>query len=275
VNPKYIFSAVFAVCIFLILGLPKIAQPAPAAMVAAAPASFNLPAPIPTTAPEPTAPAAAAPPELVIEEAPPAEEPALEAPVFQPPPEGQPSPTPLITGSGQIPRTNGLPELSAFTASLENKAADLVAGVYVPGLFALPVLEQPMGEENYVTNVDGAVTRYRSPARFGTTALLAHNYLSGKAFFSLKPDQEILLIYGDQRTARYRVSSIQHYQALSPNDPYSNFVDLSDPQATLLTFQQVFDRVYTTPGQLVFQTCLEANGDLSWGRIFVLAQPVQ
>jgi hypothetical protein len=35
----------------------------------------------------------------------------------------------------------------------------------------------------------------------------------------------------------------------------------------------VYDRYYKANGYVVFQTCIEKNGDLSWGRIFIVAQP--
>jgi hypothetical protein len=133
---------------------------------------------------------------------------------------------------------------------------------------------QPNGEESYVSTDDQTLTQYGTPARYGTIGLLAHNYLSGKSFFQLKPGQQIGITYGDGRIAYFQVSAVQAYQAISPQDIRSDFVDLSGPQGHRLTYSQLFERVYTQAGQLVFQTCIEANGDISWGRIFILADPI-
>jgi hypothetical protein len=167
-----------------------------------------------------------------------------------------------------------LPEMQQLAASLANNNAQQVTGVYVPGLLAARVVTQPNGDETYVSVEDGTLTQYATPSRFGSIGLLAHNYLTGKAFFQLKPGQQIGLIYGDGHIDFYKVSGIQAFQALSPHDVRSDFVDLSDPQGSVLTYHQVFERVYTTAGQLVFQTCIEANGEISWGRIFVMADPI-
>ena len=81
------------------------------------------------------------------------------------------------------------------------------------------------------------------------------------------------LVYGDGHLQNYQVSTIDYYQALSPLDPYSDFIDQADLSGTIQSFQQVYDRYYRASGYLVFQTCIEKNGDPSWGRIFVVAQP--
>jgi hypothetical protein len=81
-------------------------------------------------------------------------------------------------------------------------------------------------------------------------------------------------VFGDGSLERFRVQSIDRFQALSSTNPYSDFIDLSDPRAAILPFSQIFNRFYTAPNQLVFQTCIEANGDPSWGRIFIVAFPL-
>ncbi len=292
-KPQYIFSAVIAVSILMGLLLPNLARPvaaipaaadsasavtSPAAEAGAAPAAVDpsaagvlaptqLPAApvevltIPTAAPQANLAAGSAHPQT--------------APVFNPPPEGLPSPTPLTMPQGVIPLTAAAqPELNRFAGSLINNNPQMVTGVYVPGLFALPVVMQPGGEEAFVSPQDQTLTQYSTPARYGTTGILAHNYLSGKTFFRLKQGQMVVVVYGDGRKGYYEVTGMQSYQAISPHDPRSDFVDLSDPNYHVLSYSQVFDRVYTSAGQLVFQTCIEANGELSWGRLFVLAKPV-
>ena len=167
-----------------------------------------------------------------------------------------------------------LPLLDLFIASVTTQNAQQLTGIYVPGRFALPVVDQPAGDLDFVSPEDGTVTQYRRPERFGVTALLAHNYLSGASFFDLHPGQQILLVYGDGQVVAFQVNRIDRYQALEPHNTASDFVDLSEPAGGSITHQQLFDLVYTTPNQLVLQTCISANGEPSWGRIFIVASPL-
>jgi len=73
----------------------------------------------------------------------------------------------------------------------------------------------------------------------------------------------------------YRIKEIDSYQALKPNSPFSNFVDTSDPSRSVLSSADLFNRLYTTRDQLVFQTCIENEGEPSWGRLFVIASPAE
>ena len=167
------------------------------------------------------------------------------------------------------------PDLAGFAASITNGQVDTVVGIYIDGLFSLPVLQQPPGDDAYVSNDNHAVTQYAWPSKYGTIALLAHNTLSGRIFFQINANQDIILIFGDGRMEHYRMKEVQNYQALSPYDTHSDFVDLNGPGPTILTHEELFQRIYTTPGQLVLQTCFEANGDPSWGRMFVVAEPIK
>lgn len=165
----------------------------------------------------------------------------------------------------------GMSGVTGFAASLINGQAGEAVGVYVPGLFALPIRQQPDGHPEYVDRDDNILTEFSLPRKYGVTGLLAHNYLSGSRFFQLKSGQDVVLVYGDGRLEHYRVNRIEAFQALKPNSPFSEFVDLSDPHHSLLSSANLFNRVYTTSQQLVFQTCIEAGDEPSWGRIFIIA----
>ncbi len=165
-------------------------------------------------------------------------------------------------------------ELEAFKDQVVNGAAGDVAGVFVPDTLALPVVQQPVGQANYVSTTDNLATQFSTPKAYGTIALLAHNYLGGRLFFGLKENQYAIVVYGDGREQEYRITQLQRFQALDPSNPYSNFIDLRDPAQTVVSAVDVFSRIYTRPNQLVFQTCIEANGDSSWGRLFVTAEKV-
>lgn len=184
-----------------------------------------------------------------------------------------PSSTELHTGNNLA--TNGYTGLKDFTAMVYNGLADEVVGVYAPGLFALPVRQQPAGQPDFVDRDNNVLTEFSLPKKFGSTGLLAHNYLSGSRFFQLKPDQDVVLIYGNGRLEYYRISGSVSYQALKPNSPFSDFVDAANPNSGALTSADLFNRVYTTRHQLVFQTCIESDDEPSWGRLFILASPIQ
>ncbi len=166
-----------------------------------------------------------------------------------------------------------LPSLKVFASSLVNGNARAITGVYVPNLFALPVVQQPKGQPGYVSRQPDTLTLFRMAQDYGTIALLAHNDLSGEIFFNLKQSQYVYLIYGDGKQKLYRVTQLDTYQALQPNSPYSNFIDLSQP-GKVLSVEDLFYRIYAAGDRLVFQTCIEKDGQLSWGRLFVIAVPV-
>lgn len=169
------------------------------------------------------------------------------------------------------PAVNSLPELRALAAPhLNGKTGDAVA-VSVARRFSLPVVQQPKDQPAYVSSEMDVLTQFSLPRQYGTTGLLAHNFLSGKRFAEIQVSDVVLIVYGDGHTARYRVEKIESYQALSPTSPYSQFIDLSAPRDRLLSSADLFNRVYTHPGRVVFQTCIAEGDEASWGRVFITA----
>lgn len=164
-----------------------------------------------------------------------------------------------------------LPNLGDFTQAVQNGEANVLRGVYVPDVLALPVVQQPWGNAGYVSNNDGEATQFRMAAQYGTVGLLAHNHLSGRRFSQLAVGQEVHLIYGDGRIESFIVTEVLRYQALQPTSPYSSFLNL-DREETL-SAEGMFKRVYFGDRHVTFQTCIEFGGDLSWGRLFVIAIP--
>lgn len=164
-----------------------------------------------------------------------------------------------------------LPDFTVFSQAVQNGKADSLRGVYVPNVMALPVVQQPSGNAGYVSNNDGQATQFAMASQFGNIGLLAHNYLSGKSFSQMVVGQEVRLVYGDGRVEYFIVTEILQYQALQPNSPWSSFRSLSDD--TTLNAEQMFKRVYTGDRHLTFQTCIQAEGISSWGRLFVVAVP--
>jgi hypothetical protein len=187
--------------------------------------------------------------------------------------------TSLLPGIDLAPEkqadTIHFPGLDSFSATVVNGQSGAVVGIYVPGTFALPVVQQPKDQPAFVSGENGVLTQFALPHQYGTTGLLAHNYLSGSFFSTLVNDQDVVVVYGDGRREVYRVERIERFQALTPNSPYSDFVSLSDSSSKVLTSAALFNYVYTNPNKLVFQTCIDAYGDPSWGRLFITATRVE
>jgi len=166
-----------------------------------------------------------------------------------------------------------IPRYGDFHTAVSNGEASVVRGVYVPNVFALRVQQQPDNNDGYVSSILGVVTQFHLASQSGVTGLLAHNYLSGDLFFDLEIDQEVNVIYGDGSGQRYIISEIYEYQALQPNSAFSDFIDLETNQK--LTSTQLFNRVYTGENHVTFQTCIAKDGNLTWGRLFVIATPLE
>jgi hypothetical protein len=184
---------------------------------------------------------------------------------------------PLIASTGQLISTRfnnksaGLPNLYDFITSMQNGESQTLVGVYVGGVMALPVIQQPAAQPAYVSSDNNVLTQFSMASQYGTTGILAHNYLAGDNFFKIVKGQDVVLVFGDGKTKTYRIEDIQSYQALSPYSVYSNFVDLSAPTSKLSS-TEVFNRVYGQAGALVLQTCIKVGSESSWGRIFLIGR---
>ena len=169
--------------------------------------------------------------------------------------------------------------ISPFSDSLSIKDTDtnetsILSGLHIDGLKTLQVMQQPVGNNNFVTPQLDVVTEYQTALNYGTIGLLAHNYLAGQYFFQISPGQNIELIYNDKTTVRFVVTQIQQYRALSQNSSASDFIDLDSGK--FLTASQLFRKIYKNQtGHLVLQTCIYADQNPTWGRLFIIAEPVE
>lgn len=170
-----------------------------------------------------------------------------------------------------LSNTTSAPAFINFSKSVQNGQKDVLRGVYVDKVLALPIVQQPIGNAGYVSSTDGEATQFGMVSQYGNIGLLAHNLLSGKSFSALTAGQEVSLVYGDGHVEYFVVKEVLRYQALQPNSPYSSFKNLGKDET--LTAEQMFKRVYFGSHHLTFQTCIQAEGNLSWGRLFVIAVP--
>ncbi|MEA5077265.1 MAG: hypothetical protein VB013_01725 [Anaerolineaceae bacterium] len=157
-----------------------------------------------------------------------------------------------------------------FAASVKNGNVNQITGVYAADKFALTVVQQPSGNAGYVSTASETVTQFGLASSYGSTGLLAHNYLAGKYFSSISSGATLTVIFGDGSKKNYTVSEVRQYQALDPTNLYSNFVNLSDSSKTLSS-TDVFNETFGKSGALVLQTCITKDGNSSWGRLFIIA----
>ena len=165
-----------------------------------------------------------------------------------------------------------LPDLDVFIEEVRDGQAGVLRGVYIPGILADPVVQQPDGMVGFVSPRQNVITEFSLASRSGSTGLLAHNDLAGEVFNLLQEGQEINLIDGSGLVSTFIVTEIRRYQALEPDSISSRFLD--PESGMILTSTGLFRRVYGPPGRVVLQTCIEADGNPSWGRLFVIAVPL-
>jgi hypothetical protein len=178
--------------------------------------------------------------------------------------------TQAVEADPQAVEANPQAELTAFAQAVVDGRANVLRGVFVPGVLALQVVQQPAGA--FSLNMSpGVATQFSAASAYGVTGLLADNIASGVEFYELAPGQEVTLIYGDGALRRYIVDGIARFQALSPSDPYSDFIDLAS--GARLSSSTLFSQMYSGGDKVTFQTCLAQDGLMTWGRLFVTAHP--
>jgi len=177
---------------------------------------------------------------------------------------------PIPVSASSNPALNS--QVLNYDMNLENSQMDIPILLYLNDSTILQIVQQPAENNNFVTSFPNYVTEYRTASNFGTIGLLAHSELAGQHFFQVLPGQEIKLAYSDSHTEKFIVTTIHRYQALSPNSPSTDFIELTTGDQ--LTASQLFNKVYRNQtGNLVLQTCIHADQNPTWGRLFIIAEP--
>jgi hypothetical protein len=186
------------------------------------------------------------------------------------------SPLIPVTGSQELSQQQPVrpSELASWGYPLHSlpNEADRISQVEVPGHLSYKVVEQPQGNDAFISHKPVTLTHFRLAAHYGTIGLIAHNSLAGAAFFDLKLGELINVIYQSQNKVSFQIRSIRSFQALSPSRTDSVFIDLEN--GSRYTASDLFLEIYGADASLVFQTCLERNGLRTWGRFFVLADQI-
>jgi len=182
--------------------------------------------------------------------------------------------TPVLPVTGPINRepTTTSPKNTGPTPSQAQEAIgdgnQHLTRVKFPGNTSYRVIEQPPENPAFVAETPDTLTHFGLAEKFGTIGLMAHNYLAGKTFLELKPGDPVDLVYEEARIDRYRITEVRKFQALVPNSPYSDFLDLQD--GTRYSASELFREIYGQNNRLIFQTCLRKGNQSSWGRVFLI-----
>lgn len=148
-----------------------------------------------------------------------------------------------------------------------------INGVYLGNTRYLHVVDQPSDKPGFVSGISGVATNFQLASRYGNIGLIAHNYLGGKYFLDLNVGDKLYIMNGRRERQCYQVTSIHRFQALNPQSPRSDFIDLDT--RLYYNVNEVFKRVYTGDHHLVLQTCIEKGDIKEWGRLFIIAHPAQ
>jgi hypothetical protein len=163
--------------------------------------------------------------------------------------------------------------LQDFTEAVKDGNADKIKGLYAADVFSLRVIQQPSGKPEFVSPIDGVATQFSMATSNHVTGMLAHNFASGRFFVDLAQGNIIDVVYGDGTVKEYKVTSIKRFQALSPKSASSDFIDLDTNEK--LSAGGLFSKMYTGKHHLVLQTCIQEGTEDSWGRLFIIAEPVE
>lgn len=148
----------------------------------------------------------------------------------------------------------------------------------IPNAPRLKIVQQDDGKYGFVSEEDNVVTQFSMPKNIpGSETFLAHNYKAGKLFNQLKIGDNISVVSNKEYKIPVtrgkhtrKVKNIYKFIALSPTSPKSDFLDVVTNKR--YTANELYKMMYETPNTTTLQTCIENNGDLSWGRLFVLAE---
>jgi hypothetical protein len=172
---------------------------------------------------------------------------------------------PMQVQAGNNPKRS-LPGLEEFVAQIRNGNANTLRGVYIPGVLALPVTQQPGENSNYISPMSKMLTQFSMADKTGNVGLLAHNYLAGGLFFEIKLDDLIILVYGNARMETYTVKQILQYEA-EPNGMYKNILSND-----IVNTGELFTKMYSGEHHITLQTCIAKGDNPNWGRLFIIAR---
>lgn len=153
----------------------------------------------------------------------------------------------------------------------------------------IKVIQQPPLDPAYVSGLDGISTQFELARKMGVISFLAHVDKLGTIFYNLHPGDTFTITKSNDETVEYVIESTFCFKALSPQNVFSNFVQIGNnliPIYKPITAGGLFGAFYVdheaenqedVEPNIVFQTCIRDPNDPkkdSWGRYFVKAKPV-
>jgi hypothetical protein len=147
-----------------------------------------------------------------------------------------------------------------------------IRGVYIPYVLALNVIQQPVNQPAYVSVDPDTVTQFQMASANGSIGLLAHNYIAGAYFFDASVGDEISVVHGNGQVDDFQVKSILKFQALNPTNVSTDFIEITTQKK--MSVEEIFKLVYGGKPHLTLQTCIAKGNVSSWGRLFVIAEPI-
>ncbi len=185
-------------------------------------------------------------------------------------PSNQPSPTPAPTPTPEPQPT--FPTLEEFVLKVASGQSSAWRGLYAADKFTARIIQQPDNNYTFISWEADVLTQYML-AEEDVVGLLAHNTHAGQYYFLLDIGDQFYLISDDQNVQRYQVQQIDRYQALQPNSNTSDYKHLESGE--ILSTAQIFARYYMGEAHATLQTCIAHNGQANWGRLFIVALPVE
>lgn len=180
----------------------------------------------------------------------------------------------MLAATNYFHSTNSVQQPALFqdTAScgITLKKQEQAKRLYVPGIMDFRVVQQRSGNYGYVSTRKDTLTQFSITDR-EVIGLLAHNHLAGQYFYELMQG-DLLTVFGSQQTQlHFRITHIIKLRALDPQSYHSEFEDLRTGR--IMTAKEVFQRFYTGFPHLTLQTCVELDGVMNAGRMFIVAIP--
>lgn len=178
----------------------------------------------------------------------------------------QPTPTPTPTPEPTFPT------LEEFITQVTSGQSSAWRGFYADGKFTARIVQQPPNNYSFISWEMDVLTQYML-AEEEVVGLLAHNTHAGQYYFLLRLGDQFYLVSDDKHTRLYQVRQIDRYQALQPGSNISDYKNLETGE--ILSTAQIFARYYMGEPHVTLQTCIAQNGLANWGRLFVVASPVE
>ncbi len=127
-----------------------------------------------------------------------------------------------------------------------------------------PILININGIDFQVDNTGQVPTDDKTIAKFVDNVYIAHNHLAGQYF-----DNNVEITYANGSISEYQESETIILQAIDPYDISKGYTDGERIYTSDDIHYQIFSK------GIVFATCYNKDGQVGWGRKFIIMKPVK